>query len=345
MNKFLFSNSFSNFIFLKNNKNLILKNLIFNNFLKNIIILSNNYENIDSLLRLSLTTSLNILIKSCIFKNLDTNEQGGALFVNNLNINISLIYNSFINCTSRSNTYTAGGILIFSAKKNLYFGCCFYQCSSVNLPSSIQIVTHESTISNTEMNFTTELNAGQYKVISSYGSLIGGNNLFYFTNNNESHGYASTFHPGICFTVNKNEFIYYNQISNNIGNGFLWIGWQTTQFQINYINFINNTSKGNNWIISSSLLILNNCYFYNNPSTYFSTSNKCTINLCSFNNIQSLMNFGSNILNSNNNFEIIETYYFKVLTNNCWKNFTYIEISKKKKKKISFLFLLINLYN
>ena len=96
LNNVFFSNVFSNLIVIKSIKNFEIYHSEFNSFLKTVIIISNNYENIDYCSRFSFLNEINTNIQSCVFRNLDSNEQGSAIFINNNNINITLFYNSFI---------------------------------------------------------------------------------------------------------------------------------------------------------------------------------------------------------------------------------------------------------
>ena len=65
--------------------------------------------------------NLNVNINKCIFEDIFTNSNGGAIFFNNLNYNFNIINSFFKNCTA----YSIGGGLYIKGENVIIQNSCF----------------------------------------------------------------------------------------------------------------------------------------------------------------------------------------------------------------------------
>ena len=245
--------------------------------------------------------SNSIIIKETIFYFIFHNNSGGAIHLDNTNLNNQIFSCSFDHCISSLN---GGGIIILKSNKSLMKNICFSFCKAKYCPG-ILIYGNIYISIYSEMNFTNDFNpdlTGQCSAIVSNSIKTFNNNISTSYTNYESSG----FYYGSILSENLGS---YSQISNSNGPSFFGICMLNTNLNpfFNYLNFLNNSCELY-WIKFHT----NN----NNPNFYNCQFKDLTIKpLISSIGLIQFFNCEFNFLYNNN-------YHLSISTNNNYFNLT-----------------------
>ena len=329
-------NSFSSLIF-SETINLNFYNNIFQNFLRTTILLttnSYNYLNISSNSFIPFNTKIELF--KCLFWKCYSITNSAGIYTRISNHIIIIKECGFYQLTCSQSGYNGQASCISCLYNNLTFltKICFYNCQCPHGASYLIL------FSNIQINETIEYDIGKNSRISDHPSSTS-SLIFYFNNITDCSAYlvGYYFHSILQFTDN----IKYSQTQRI--NGYHFQRYQdSNNFQLNLLNFINNTCSYWFYTYSIGNVELNNCYFYNNGnSNILIGSISIQFLNCYFSNLQNSLNFGScSLTNCNFNYLILTKPLINLNNNLCLK----IDFSTKLIKfKYNFLIhLLIKIF-
>ena len=286
-----------------------------------------------------------IEILYCLFENLYSTSTGGAISLNNININCSIEYSSFYLCSS---DLSGGGIYILSTSSIILSHICSNKCYmrkegggsiggqflflSLNLLIKLNLISqtfssYSSLINNKPTHHASRITNGN-QIINSLNSSF--NQLSYF-----SSFYFITSKPGL---------IQYTNFINNFALQYTTITIESNTITFNKINFFNNSQNSNSYGLirnHNSLTYFNNSYFNSLNLKLFSlVSGKIYINNCYFK-----YNENINGISYYNTFNLINILEFTFLNTNLCKGFEYSKINKFKFKFLFKLLIILILQN
>ena len=231
----IFSNFFSNIIFINNNQKINLK-FHLSNF-KNILNTCICINSINYTYHQFFTTQ-NVNFTLCNFLNIHaTGTNGGAILLDNSNLNLNVLCCSFIQCSS---TGQGGGIGInngknISIKKTFFTSCSGYAAASFRIGFNSLTVEDEIFENNYEL-----LPYSTY-----HGSFHNSKTIFYSNNNCSFSTINGDIYQNFFFNCNIFKNLIYSNFYYLIGGGTL-IGINDSSpknISFNYLNFINSSSK------------------------------------------------------------------------------------------------------
>ena len=263
-----------------------------------------------------------------IFQFLNNNDSGGAIWANNINLQLFILNCFFLSCSS---TKYGGAVASYNGNYTEIIQSCFFNCSAY--PQAPSIFFWGDTYTNLKVliQFISESTS----ILSSTGSTVNSNS--FNSNNMNISNICTDQHAGFYFaSISTNSLHQYCQICNVIGISFIGF-YLNKNIQIYKFNFINNTIF-NSWSdIHGSLQypVFNNCYFSNNSLTnlyrhIYGGSGYLIFNNCYFNYLYNnyffSINFKINLFQLNLN-SLDFTLYEENL---CYNFFSKPNLQKKK---------------
>ena len=323
LNNLILFKFFNNFLKLENNFKINIKNFNFYNFLNSPININSNiiYQ----------TTSNPLNIENSNFLNCFSNSNaGGAIFCNNININLSLFKIIFNNCSTTKtfsfpNRISSGGAIAFYGN-NLFGNCLiFLNCNANSYGSAIYSQTkNNQSLKNTIFYQCGKLNEIGFIILMDYGISI-----FNYINISYCKGFSNSgYHFGWYPIYSYISFCNFNY---NEGGRLIWPSIQGINSPVKheFINIFNNDVT--TLIFVSSHLLINFGIFKLNIGG-FGSEGGGTITLN--NSISDKTFIGLNKLI--NVYENQNSTFLKIIFLNC--NNIINTNSKKEKKKNIFSF-------
>ena len=224
--------------------------------IKDIVVKTIFYQNTLNFIKPS-----SIQIISTIFSFCSSNSFGGGIYIKNSQLNISLYYCSFENCSAIGTNIYGGGIYcedVFNFKSHsLCFKYCFAERG--NGFWLFDLNTNNKYI---EFNFSDELNPS----LCLAGSLIYSKLKLIYSNNNLTKTQCNIYSSLYLGCATSSNIAIYNNIYNCSGKGFL--GFYSSGISLTntfkYFNFIkNNPIINSGWLtfIDSRTINLEECIF------------------------------------------------------------------------------------
>jgi len=233
----------------------------------------------------------------CIFKDCISDVRGGAIYIENNELNFKILRSGFYHCLSTwPNGYSAGGLSIAAGCNSAIMkNTCFFNCSNTNDPPSYQVVAHAAYLNQSDINNTCEAFAGSNEVFSQWASFAG-TTYFRYNNNNATKTYSlNAYGGGMVFsTLGVYDTIgLYCQIRDCIGNGLIgFAAIQASERRVKNWNFINNSVLSNVWIyifphipISFTPVFIQCSFINNHDAQTISSSIVPKFSSCQINNL------------------------------------------------------------
>lgn len=206
--------------------------------------------------------SKSFLFLNSIVMNCNVPDNGGCIFIQNKETEISISGSSFIHSASAK----TGGALFLDIKKSDFSNCCIQNCTSKESASSICVRGVDQMVDNLISNAAITLCDCNKSTIE----ISQGNQNIYLVNVSNNH--AKSIGSGIYIQPNQDKsMVSLFNVVNNIGEITLDFQYSLEVTSVMKSNFINNTnthSKGY-ILISSGQWDFRYCVFLRNKGTAF----------------------------------------------------------------------------
>jgi len=262
-------------------------------------------SSVVSKMQISLTQLGAFQIVGTIFSYCRVGSNGGAIFFDNSQSNLTILFTGFDHC-GLNGIGVGGAFYLSSIFQFLCRVVCFQNCSADHCASYVMLGYQNDKFWRSNMNFTSECSPFYARSASTFYART--NSLFY--NNNISRSKTDTLSSGINFGNQENgEIVRFLNLCESQGPGFMrFHSYLTTQtiLGLSYCNFINNVVNSSwSWFrpATNHKILIKNSVFYNCPSTRMilsSETSMLTIDFadCSFSNIYNSVHFSNCITNN-----------------------------------------------
>ena len=228
-----------------------------------------NYTKFQTPIRAKPDDNLEIIY--CMFTEISTKKNGGAIFLRNFRYSLFVNRTGFSLCAS----HLSGGAIYLIGYEFLAYRCCFYGCVALESEQAVysdtrRLARDEACDNSFNMSFISQCSPRQSKGPRRTIYLSGGMQIFTsdnFTNNhvNEEAAGAITSYPTI-FTLKFCDFC------KSSGNSILWMHLLEESFSISYCNVFNNSLPGNRSsiiVVEQSRAIFSRMVFYQNYALHY----------------------------------------------------------------------------